>query len=120
MNAEPAALVRVPAQVIALALVMGVAAAYYMACSLLIHYSFHSFGWDLGVFDQLLWNLSRGNGWEYSFREMSYLGDHFQPLLLLLVPLVSLDTGPAPLLVVQANRQGNPGAGAESGHPGCR
>jgi uncharacterized membrane protein len=83
------------------ALVTG-AAAYYAASSLLIHYSFHSFGWDLGLFDQLLWNLERGNGWEYSFRQISYLGDHFQPLLLLLVPLVWLDAGPAPLLVAQA------------------
>jgi len=93
---------RIRSRIIALVLVLGVAATYYAACSLLIHYSFHSFGWDLGLFDQLLWNLSRGNGWEYSFREMSYLGDHFQPLLLVLVPLVSLDMGPVPLLVVQA------------------
>jgi uncharacterized membrane protein len=33
---------------------------------------------------------------------MSYLGDHFQPLLLLLVPLAPLDMGPVPLLWVQA------------------
>ncbi len=102
VNAQPVAPVHASAHVIALGLVVGVAAAYFAACSLLIHYSFHSFGWDLGLFDQLLWNLFHGNGWEYSFREMSYLGDHFQPLLLLLVPLVSLDMGPAPLLVVQA------------------
>jgi uncharacterized membrane protein len=102
VNAQPVVPIRIRSRIIALVLVLGVAATYYAACSLLIHYSFHSFGWDLGLFDQLLWNLSRGNGWEYSFREMSYLGDHFQPLLLVLVPLVSLDMGPVPLLVVQA------------------
>jgi uncharacterized membrane protein len=87
---------------LALLAVSGVAAGFYAACSLLIHFSFHSHGWDLGVFDQVLWSLSEGRGWEYSFREMSYLGDHFSPVLLLFVPLAWLGVGPAPLLIAQA------------------
>jgi uncharacterized membrane protein len=86
----------------ALVAVSGIVAVYFAVCSLLIHYSFHSHGWDLGLFDQVIWSLSEGRGWEYSAREMSYLGDHFSPILLLLVPLAWLDAGPAPLLVAQA------------------
>lgn len=77
------------------------AAAYYSACSLLIHFSFHSFGWDLGIFDQVLWSISHGHGFHYSFRSMPYLGDHFQPVLVLLAPLTWLRLGPAPVLVAQ-------------------
>ena len=97
----PLTLPRTSSAEFALLAVVGVVAVYFAACSLLIHFLFHSHGWDLGVFDQVIWSLSEGRGWEYSAREMSYLGDHFSPVLLLLVPLAWLDAGPAPLLVVQ-------------------
>ncbi len=84
--------------IVAVAIAVG---AYYAAAGLLLHLSFHSYGWDLGIFDQVLWNTAHGRPFAYSFREMSYLGDHFQPVLLLLVPLVWLGAGPAPLLIVQ-------------------
>ena len=77
------------------------AGVYYAVCGLLIHYSFHSYGWDLGIFDQVLWSIGHGYGFHYSFRDMWYLGDHFQPVLVLLVPLIWLRLGPGPLLVVQ-------------------
>ncbi len=86
---------------IALGLVAAAAAAYLTVFGLLLHYSFHSYGWDLGIFDQLLWNTAHGRPFEYSFRDISYLGDHWQPALLLLAPLAWLGAGPAPLLVVQ-------------------
>src|SRR6266571_5602718 len=77
------------------------AGVYYSICGLLIHYSFHSYGWDLGLFDQVLWNTSHGRDFQYSFRDISYLGDHYQPVLWLLSPLPRLHLGPAPLLVAQ-------------------
>ena len=77
------------------------AGAYYAVCGLLIHESFHSYGWDLGIFDQVLWSIGHGYGFHYSFRDMWYLGDHFQPMLVFLAPLVFLRLGPAPILVVQ-------------------
>ena len=73
----------------------------FAAAGLLQHFSYHSHGWDLGFFDQILWNTASGRAFEHSFREISYLGDHWQPVLLLLTPLVWLNLGPAPLLVVQ-------------------
>ena len=77
------------------------AGVYYAVCGLLIHMSFHSYGWDLGIFDQVLWSIAHGHGFHYSFRDMPYLGDHFQPMLALLAPLVFLKLGAAPILVVQ-------------------
>ncbi|MEO8457426.1 MAG: DUF2079 domain-containing protein [Chloroflexota bacterium] len=82
------------------ALALG-AGVYYSICGLLLHYSFHSYGWDLGIFDQVTWSIAHGHAFHYSFRDMQYLGDHFQPVLILLAPLVFLKFGPAPLLVVQ-------------------
>ena len=86
---------------IALGLVAAGAAVYFTTFSLLLHYSFHSYGWDLGIFDQVTWNTAQGRLFEYSFREISYLGDHWQPALLLLAPLAWMKAGPGPLLVVQ-------------------
>ncbi len=77
------------------------AGVYYAVCGLLIHYSFHSYGWDLGIFDQVLWSIAHGHGFHYTFRDMWYLGDHFQPMLVLLAPLAWLRLGPGPILVVQ-------------------
>ncbi len=52
------------------------------------HLTFHSKAWDLAIFDQLIWNLANGNGWEVSVRGVQDLrGDHFEPILLLFVPL---------------------------------
>jgi len=79
----------------------GAAAAYFTTASLLLHFSFHSYGWDLGIFDQVLWNTAHGHPFAYSFRGYIYLGDHFQPILLFLTPLAYLEAGPAPLLAVQ-------------------
>ncbi len=84
----------------------GAAAAYFAAIGLLQYFSFHSYGWDLGLFDQVLWNTSHGRWFEYSFRDYLYLGDHFQPVLLLLAPTALLGAGPVPLLVIQGSALG--------------
>ena len=78
-----------------------IAAVYFAAAGLLQHLSFHSYGWDLGIFDQILWSATQGRPFDYSFRGYVYLGDHFQPLLILLAPTAWLDAGPVPLLVIQ-------------------
>jgi uncharacterized membrane protein len=77
-------------------------AGYWATCSVLIHRSFHSNGWDLGLINQVLWNSAHGRLFAYSFRAISYAGDHWQPFLLVLVPLKWLHSGPELLLVVQA------------------
>lgn len=87
---------------VGLGLATATAAAFWTICSLRLHRSFHSNGWDLGLIDQVLWNSARGHLFEYSFRDISYLGDHFQPFLLVFIPLKWLAPGPEPLLIVQA------------------
>ena len=77
-------------------------AAYWAVCSVLIHRSFHSNGWDLGLIDQVIWNSAHGRWFHYSFRDISFAGDHWEPFLLALVPLKWAHTGPEALLVVQA------------------
>ncbi len=55
--------------------------------SLARHYSFHSSLYDVGIFDQVLWNTSRLRPFESSIKHMNYLGDHFSPSFALLAPL---------------------------------
>lgn len=77
-------------------------AAWWAACGLLLHHAFHSNAWDLGVFTQVTWNTAHGEPFEYSFRAISYAGDHWQPALLVFVPLVWVGGGAGALLVSQA------------------
>ncbi len=96
--------VRLPAtaEAVAVGVVAVFVAAYWAVSSILIHRAFHSNGWDLGLIDQVVWNTSEGRPFSYSFRDISYAGDHWQPILLLLVPIKWLAAGPEPLLVAQA------------------
>lgn len=89
-------------EAIAVGVLTSLIAGYWAVCSLLIHRSFHSNGWDLGLIDQVLWNSAHGRLFEYSFRDISFAGDHWQPFLLVLVPLKWLGSGPELLLIVQA------------------
>jgi len=64
-----------------------IAFAVLFSAGMLRHLSFHSKAWDLAIFDQVVWNLAHGNGWECSVRNLHDLrGDHFEPILLLFVP----------------------------------
>lgn len=90
---------------IALALV-AVYALVFGALSLIRHWSFHSTGLDLGVFDQVLWNTSQGRFMESTLSldrctPHSFLGDHFSPILIALVPLYWVAPHPETLLVAQ-------------------
>jgi uncharacterized membrane protein len=90
---------------VALGLVV-VYALLFGALSLIRHWSFHSTGLDLGVFDQAVWNTSQGRFMESTLSldrcvPHSFFGDHFSPILLALVPLYWLSPHPETLLVVQ-------------------
>ncbi len=79
-----------------------VAGLYWATCSLRLHRSFHSNAWDLGVFTQVLWNTAHGEPFDYSFRPISYAGDHWSPILLAFAPLFRLGDGAENLLIAQA------------------
>jgi uncharacterized membrane protein len=90
-------------------LVAGLALAYfilYSVLSVLRHVTYHSFGPDLGIFDQVFWNTTQGRFFESTMslvqpQPHSYLADHFSPIYLLLVPAYALIPRPETLLVIQ-------------------
>ncbi len=71
--------------------------------SILRHVSLHSAGFDVGVFDQAIWNSLRGRPLVLSIipDTPNLLGQRFSPILLALVPLYAVWTDPMVLLVVQ-------------------
>jgi uncharacterized membrane protein len=90
-------------------MVAGLALAYfvlYSVLSVLRHTTYHSFGPDLGIFDQVFWNTTQGRLFESTMslvqpQPHSYLADHFSPIYLLLVPAYALVPRPETLLVIQ-------------------
>jgi uncharacterized membrane protein len=89
--------------------VAGLALAYfilYSVLSVLRHTTYHSFGPDLGIFDQVFWNTTQGRFFESTMslvqpQPHSYLADHFSPVYLLLLPFYALVPRPETLLVIQ-------------------
>jgi len=78
-------------------------AALYCAISLLKHMNFQSHGWDLGIFDQHVWQLSR---FEFGFNTVrmvpSLWGDHFHPIFFLVAPAYWVWSDARMLLIYQA------------------
>ena len=71
-----------------LLIIMGIYAGIFSVLVIRNHQLYQTFGWDLGFFDQLLWQASRGNlNFVSSFGNINILGDHFQPIIYLLAPL---------------------------------
>ena len=71
--------------------------------SLLRHYAFDSHGYDLGIFTNVMWNLTHGNGYVSSVKNgINLFADHQSPTYWLLAPLFALAPRPETLLLVQA------------------
>jgi uncharacterized membrane protein len=78
-------------------------AAAYSIYSLLRHWHFESSAYDLGIFDQTIWHLSRFEIPASTVRGYSnMLGDHFSPVLALFAPLYWIVPMPEGLMVAQA------------------
>ena len=86
-------------------------AAYSLAFSWFTvskHYSFSTYAWDLGIFDQALWTTVNLNKLFYYTCELhlvesgSFFGVHFSPVLFLLVPVYYLHQSAETLLVAQS------------------
>ena len=90
-------------------IVAGLALGYfvlYSILSVLRHTTYHSFGPDLGIFDQIFWNTTQGRFFESTMSlalptPHSYFGDHFSPVYVLLLPAYALVPRPETLLVIQ-------------------
>lgn len=73
---------------------------------MLRHRTYHSFGFDLAVYDQVFWNTTQGRILESTMTGAnplphSQLSDHFSPIYLLLSPFYFLHPQPETLLILQ-------------------
>jgi uncharacterized membrane protein len=66
------------------------------------HRNFGTWSYDMGIYDQAVWLLSRGGDTFMSVRGLDVWGHHVNPVLYLLVPFYWLGAGPSFLYVVQA------------------
>lgn len=75
----------------------------YLAIGLTRHLLFHSGGWDLGIFDQTVWQYSRMQIGYNSVRGVSFLlADHFHPILMSFAVLYWIWSSPVMLIIAQA------------------
>jgi hypothetical protein len=81
---------------------VGFFAVAYGLYGLFRHWNFGS-AFDLAIFDQVVWHLSRFEPPGSSIRGFSnFLGDHFFPVIALFAPFYWIRPGPPTLIVVQA------------------
>lgn len=66
------------------------------------HNHFQTFAWDLAFFDELIWKVSQGIEPKSSFNNLHILGDHFQPIILLLAPIYWIKNDVRLLLIAHA------------------
>jgi len=76
--------------------------------TILKHYEFRTYAWDLGIFNQSFWTTIHYGRFFYSNVELlvnpsgSFFGAHFSPILLLILPFYAIDSSPQSLLVIQS------------------
>lgn len=78
------------------------AVAGFSAFALARHRGYQSAAYDFGFFDQVVWNTSRGDWFETTFVAYNFLGQHFEPILLLFAGLYRLGGGPETMLLAQS------------------
>ena len=67
-----------------------------------LHYGLGTFSYDVGLYDQGLWLMSRGHAPFVTFMGRNLMGDHASLILVFLIPLYWIVPGTMTLLVVQA------------------
>lgn len=88
---------RMPAWVLALA-----GAIILSALAVKKHATLGSHGSDLGIFDNVIWNTSRGRWFWSSMLDRNFLGEHASPILLPVALAYRLWSAPECLLVIQS------------------
>jgi len=88
-----------------LVLLMALWSYQFIRLSMLRYDRFHTFGFDLGIYDQGIWLLSRAKDPFVTLRGLEFFGHHANIALLLFVPFYRLGAGPIFLLVVQVLAQ---------------
>jgi len=84
---------------------------FFSYLAIMRHERLQSMGYDLGVYDQAIWNTAHGRIFEFSewrgkdnwfIEPGTMLGQHFEPILFLAVPLYWLWADVRALLILQA------------------
>ncbi|MBK4346997.1 DUF2079 domain-containing protein [Lacisediminihabitans changchengi] len=88
---------------IAIVFVLGLF-AMYSTLAVRRQLTFHTAGWDLGIFEQAVRNYSllRAPISLLKGADVNLLGDHFHPILMVLAPLYAIAPSPVTLLVAQS------------------
>jgi uncharacterized membrane protein len=80
--------------------------AFFLTIGLSRHWGYLSSINDLGIFDQVVWNTLQGNFFQNSINPFSqsinWLGYHFNPILLLFVPLYAVSPSAEWFVLAQA------------------
>ncbi len=79
-------------------------ALYCVLVSLLCLLKFANYGYnalDLGIYNQVFYNSAQGNFFDFTIHPHSYLGDHFEIFIVLLLPFYLLWPSPQTLLIIQ-------------------
>jgi uncharacterized membrane protein len=96
------ALPTAPSQRVWVAIVVCAFAVGYAICAVLKHWHFDT-SYDLAIYDQAIWHLSRLEAPASSIRGVTnILGDHFHPVIAVLAPVVRVAPAAETLLVAQA------------------
>lgn len=79
---------------------------FYLGISLNFYYSYIG-GYDIGMFANVLWNLSHGNGAKTDMlilttNNTNFFGHHFSPILLFIAPLYRVFPKAELLLIIQS------------------
>jgi uncharacterized membrane protein len=88
-------------------LMVVVYASIFSYFTIMVHYSFRTFAWDLGIFTQSMASATKGqlfvNNVELYYTPTgSYFGVHFAPILFTIIPIFSLVPTAETLLVIQS------------------
>jgi uncharacterized membrane protein len=75
---------------------------WYLILKYRQHWSLHTYAYDLSLFDYALTNTVAGNFMYTPLLGRNFFSEHFSPVLLFLVPLYTVISGPLVLLTVQA------------------
>jgi uncharacterized membrane protein len=105
LQLEPLGLARLLAQNAGLVVtILGIclAATVFVNEALARHRAFESNAYDLGFFDQIVWNTSEGRFFQTSFVGYNFLGQHFDPVLVLFAAAYRLGGNIEFLVVAQA------------------
>lgn len=73
----------------------------FLFLAILKYNTFHTTVYDLGLFDQVIYNTLQGHWFYSSIKGMNYLGDHFSPILFLITPFYFIKSNPVTLLFLQ-------------------